>query len=75
MKWCEDNGVDYVFGLAKNSRLKDRIEDLMTQVEEKAEEIDEPVRRFKDFFYSTLDSWSRKRRVVAKAEQGNPRFP
>jgi Txe/YoeB family toxin of Txe-Axe toxin-antitoxin module len=78
MKWCEENGVDYVFGLAKNSRLTDRIEDLMAQVEEEAEETGEPVRRFKDFSYSTLDSWSRKRRVVAKAEhltdKANPRF-
>jgi len=78
MKWCEDNGVDYVFGLAKNSRLKDRVGDLMAEVEQKAEEIGGPVRRFKDFFYRTLDSWSKKRRVVAKAEyltdKANPRF-
>ena len=78
MKWCEENGVDYVFGLAKNSRLKDRIEGLMAQVEEEAEKTGEPVRRFKNFSYSTLDSWSRGRRVVAKAEhltdKANPRF-
>jgi Txe/YoeB family toxin of Txe-Axe toxin-antitoxin module len=78
MKWCEESGVDYVFGLAKNSRLKERVEDLMAEVEQKAEEIGEPVRRFKDFFYRTLDSWSQKRRVVAKAEhltdKANPRF-
>lgn len=78
MKWCEENGVDYVFGLAKNSRLTGRIEGLMAQVEEKAEETGEPVRRFKGFSYSTLDSWSRERRVVAKAEhltdKANPRF-
>jgi len=78
MKWCEGNGVDYVFGLAKNSRLTGRIEGLMAQVEEEAEETGEPVRRFKGFSYSTLDSWSRERRVVAKAEhltdKANPRF-
>lgn len=78
MKWCEENGVDYVFGLAKNSRLKDRIEGLMAQVEEEAEKTGGPVRRFKNFSYSTLDSWSRERRVVAKAEhltdKANPRF-
>jgi len=56
MKWCEDNGVDYVFGLAKNSRLTSCIEGLMAQVEEEAEETGEPVRRFKDLRYSTLDS-------------------
>jgi len=78
MKWCEDNGVDYVFGLAKNSRLEDRVDQLMARVEEKAEETGGPVRQFKDLRYSTLDSWSRKRRVVAKAEhltdKANPRF-
>jgi Txe/YoeB family toxin of Txe-Axe toxin-antitoxin module len=78
MKWCEDNGVDYVFGLAKNSRLEDRVEKLMAQVEEKAEQIGESVRRFQELRYSTLDSWSKKRRVVAKAEhltdKANPRF-
>ncbi len=78
MKWCEEAGVDYVFGLAKNSRLTDRVADLMAQVEDKAEETGEPVRRFKNLRYSTLDSWSKKRRVVAKAEhltdKANPRF-
>jgi len=56
MKWYEENGVDYVFGLAKNNRLEERIEQLMAQVEEEAEATGEPVRRFKDFFYGTLDS-------------------
>lgn len=78
MRWCEDNGVDYVFGLAKNNRLEERIEDLMARVEEKAKEVGEPVRRFEELRYSTLDSWSRRRRVVAKAEhlsdKANPRF-
>jgi len=78
MKWCEENGVDYVFGLAQNSRLKDRIDQLMTQVEEKAEETGEPAYGFKSFSYSTLESWSQKRRVVAKAEhltdKANPYF-
>jgi len=39
---------------------------------------DGPVRRFADFAWRTLDSWSRARRVVAKAEHlpkgANPRF-
>ena len=67
-----------MFGLAKNSRLEERVEDLMAQAEQKAEEIGEPVRRFTGFSYSTLDSWSRERRVVAKAEhltdKANPRL-
>ena len=54
MKWCEDNGVDYVFGLSKNSRLEARVQKLMARVEEEAEESGEPIRRFKGFSYSTL---------------------
>jgi hypothetical protein len=38
----------------------------------------QPARRFKEFSYATLDSWSCARRVIGKAEhlaQGaNPRF-
>ena len=41
-------------------------------------ETGQPARRFKEFFYATLDSWSRARRVVGKAEHlakgANPRF-
>jgi hypothetical protein len=36
------------------------------------------ARCFKDFTYATLDSWSRERRVIGKAEvtggEANPRF-
>jgi hypothetical protein len=43
-----------------------------------AEASAKPARRFKEFAWSTLDSWSRERRVVAKAEwtqgEANPRF-
>lgn len=78
MAWCEDNGVDYIFGLAKNSRLTARVEELMGKVKQEAKERGEPARRFKGFSYSTLESWSQKRRVVAKAEhltsKANPRF-
>jgi hypothetical protein len=78
MDWCEEHDVDYVFGLAKNARLERRIADLMEKVSEEAEETGQPVRRFTDFQYETLESWTRKRRVVAKAEhlgnEANPRF-
>jgi hypothetical protein len=78
MAWCETNGVDFVFGLARNARLVDEIDVELAQAEEEAAHTGKPGRRFKDFFYSTLDSWSRRRRVVAKAEwtegEANPRF-
>ena len=78
MKWCEDQGIDYVLGLAKNDRLK--VEIVREQEEAAAEyqQTGKAARRFKEFSYRTLDSWSRARRVVAKAEHlekgANPRF-
>ena len=78
MAWCERNRVDFVFGLARNARLVDEIYVELAQAEEEASRTAKPARRFKDFSYSTLDSWSRRRRVIAKAEwtggEANPRF-
>jgi hypothetical protein len=78
MAWCEDNRVDYVFGLARNARLVAMIEHEFAAARATAEETGQPARRFKDFHWNTLDSWSRRRRVVAKAEwtqgEANPRF-
>ena len=78
MSWCENNRVDFVFGLARNARLVEEIYVELANAEEEALRTGRPARRFKDFYYSTLDSWSRRRRVVAKAEwtggEANPRF-
>jgi len=78
MAWCEANGVDYVFGLAKNSRLHTEIAEELTAVEAEYERTGEAARLFKDFTYQTRDSWSCSRRVVGKAEHlakgSNPRF-
>jgi hypothetical protein len=78
MAWCEQNRVDYVFGLARNTRLVAKIADELVAARAAAEESGQPARRFKDFPWTTLDSWSRRRRVVAKAEwtqgEANPRF-
>ena len=78
MAWCEENQVDYLFGLARNPRLQTTIRPELAQAKALSDQHEQPVRRFKDFLYDTLDSWSRKRRVVAKAEvlpRGpNPRF-
>jgi hypothetical protein len=80
MAWCEENGVDYVLGLARNDRLVPMIADDLALV--RAVSIEEregaPVRAFRELRYRTLDSWTRERRVVAKAEwlgdKDNPRF-
>jgi hypothetical protein len=78
MAWCEENRVDYVFGLARNKRLEAEIETELAAARAAAERSGQPARRFKDFQWTTLDSWSRRRRVVAKAEwtqgEANPRF-
>ena len=78
MAWCEVNQVDYVFGLARNARLAAEIATEMTAARKAAEKTARPARRFKDFRWSTLDSWSRLRRVIGKAEwtqgEANPRF-
>ena len=78
MTWCERNRVDYVFGHARNARLEAEIAPELARAEAVSRTTGTPARVFKDFPWTTLDSWSRKRRVVAKAEwtQGgpNPRF-
>jgi len=78
MAWCEGNDVDYVFGLARNVRL---VAEIAAELEEAAQESRRtvrPARRFKDFMWTTRDSWSRRRRVIGKAEhtagKANPRF-
>jgi hypothetical protein len=78
MAWAEANRVDYVFGLARNARLAGEIETEMTAARTAAEKTAKPARRFRDFRWSTLKSWSRARRVIGKAEwtrgEANPRF-
>lgn len=79
MAWCEAAGHFYVLGLARNARLERHIADALDEVQRKHDKSGDPERIFRDFDWSTLDSWSRKRRIVAKAEhlrggKSNPRF-
>jgi hypothetical protein len=78
MAWCENNSVDFLFGLAKNARLNAEIATELAAAQEQSEKTGKPARRFKDFTWRTLKSWSCERRVVAKAEwtggAANPRF-
>lgn len=78
MSWCEAQRIDFIFGLAKNDRLKAEIADEMAQAQAEHAQTGQPARRFRDFRYRTLKSWSAERRVVGKAEQltgkTNPRF-
>ena len=79
MRYCEHNRqLDYVLGLAKNSRLIKAIETEMAQAQQIHQSTQKPARVFKDFRYRTKKSWSCERRVVGKAEYlakgNNPRF-
>ena len=78
MRWCEENDAFYVFGIARNSRLLKRIFKELKKARKRYFEQKKPQRIFKDFTYRTLKSWSRRRRVIGKAEYlakgANPRF-
>jgi hypothetical protein len=78
MAWCENHDVDYVFGLARNSRLRRKIARPLRQAKEEHQHTGKAAREFTEFFYRTRKSWSCARRVVAKAEYlekgENPRF-
>jgi hypothetical protein len=78
MSWCEQNRVDYVFGLARNKRLARIIGAQMQQARLQHHSTQKAARVFAEFSYQTHKSWSCARRVVAKAEYlekgENPRF-
>jgi hypothetical protein len=78
MKWCEKNDVDYILGLAKNSRLTGQIKEDLVDAHIMYCTTGRASRIFHEFEYTTLKSWSRSRRVIAKAEHlhkgANPRF-
>jgi hypothetical protein len=78
MAWCEAEGVDYLLGLAKNERLQAEIVKEMGQAKALYQQTGRAARWFTEFVYQTRKSWSRARRVVAKAEYlekgENPRF-
>jgi hypothetical protein len=78
MTWCEANRVDYLFGLARTVRLVEEIAQELAAAARESAMTGASARRFKDFLWTTRDSWSRRRRVVGKAEhtqgEANPRF-
>jgi len=78
MRWCEENQVSYVLGLARNKRLNRVLGGAMESARREHARTGQPARRFRDFRYRTRKSWSAERRVVGKAEylpnKANPRF-
>ena len=69
MAWCEQREVDYVLGFARNKRLRRKIAKEIRQAKKEQQRTGQPARVFTEFFYQTRKTWSRSRRVVAKAEQ------
>ena len=78
MGWCDRHRVHYGFGLPRNQRLRRIIGREMHQAHRLHQSTGKPARVFAEFSYQTRKSWSRARRVVAKAEYldkgENPRF-
>jgi hypothetical protein len=79
MSWCEQHGVDYVFGFARNERLRRQIDEALAEAARQWEQTHKPARVFVEFPYqTTTGSWDHQRRVVAKAEhidgKENPRY-
>jgi hypothetical protein len=79
MSWCEDHQVEFVFGFARNARLRTLVADALAEAAQQWEQTQKPARVFRDFLYETVSgSWSKPRRVVAKAEhidgKENPRY-
>jgi hypothetical protein len=82
MSWCENNSVNFVFGLARNQRLRKIIGAQMHAATQQWNQTGKPARVFSEFSYQTKKTkkggWDRERRVVAKAEhidgKENPRF-
>ena len=69
MAWCEANAVDYVFGLVGNARLQARIADALGEARTMSQaNRGQPARVFRNSEWSTKESWSRRRRVIGKAE-------
>jgi len=78
-RWGKQNQVDFVFGFARNQRLRRLLAEAIDQAAHQYEQTQMPARMFVEFPYqTTTGSWEQKRRVVAKAEyidgKENPRY-
>lgn len=78
LSWCEQTGVFYVVGLAKNQVLLRHLDKTMFRAKADACTRGGWCTYFCEFEYRTAKSWSRARRVVGKAQVNpkgeNPRF-
>jgi hypothetical protein len=68
MQWCEDNGVDYVFGLSGARPLLKKVEEIADAARTRRAVEDKDVARDYCETKHRAGSWSRERRVVARVE-------
>jgi hypothetical protein len=77
LRWCDRRGVDYIVGLAKNSRLTAMSTPLMDQAQRAFKETGLKQRLFGELAYAA-GTWEKERRVIARIEHTdkgeNPRF-
>jgi hypothetical protein len=77
LRWCEDHGVNYIVGLAKNARLLAAAQPWLEQAQKGFAQTQQKQRVFGEVWYAA-ESWDQERRVLVKAEQtaqgSNPRF-
>lgn len=67
LRWCDRHGVDYLVGVAKNTRLNALSAELQAQAEVQCQQQGTKVRLFGEFAYKA-HTWDRERRIVVKAE-------
>ena len=72
MAWCEDHGVEYVFGLPGNRPLAMKVDETAEAVRvERALENRDVVRAYAETRYRAR-SWDRERRAIARIEATRP---
>lgn len=68
MEWAENNGVDYIFGLAGNSALEAFVTETADHLRLRHLLVEQDKLRCHTSFEYQANSWSRPRRVVARLE-------
>ena len=76
IKWCENNSIDYVFGLARNNNLLQKAQKVRGKAAKGMIDTNEPTRAYGDFYHRTKsESWTWPRRVIVKAEHRPGKSP
>ena len=77
LRWCEDHGVDYMVGIARNDRLTAHARPYVQDAQWRFEATGRKQRRFHDLWYGAR-TWDKPRRILLKAEHtakgSNPRY-